>query len=101
MSRAPVPPRGKEQSKGIGGSARLEAHYPGRAARVPRVRDELSRFAELVKSPEHIHTYRITPLSLWNAAASGIAVALVIAGLAAATVFASALSLNVARNIFV
>src|SRR6056297_1646710 len=32
-------------------------------------RDELSKFAELVKSPQHIHTYRITPLSLWNAAA--------------------------------
>ena len=32
-------------------------------------RDALSKFAELVKSPEHIHTYRITPLSLWNAAA--------------------------------
>lgn len=35
-------------------------------------RDALSGFAELVKSPEHIHTYRITPLSLWNAAASGL-----------------------------
>ena len=35
-------------------------------------RDELARFAELEKSPEHIHTYRITPLSLWNAAASGL-----------------------------
>ena len=35
-------------------------------------RDALSGFAELVKSPEHIHTYRITPLSLWNAAASGM-----------------------------
>ncbi len=34
-------------------------------------RDELARFAELEKSPEHIHTYRVTPLSLWNAAASG------------------------------
>lgn len=34
-------------------------------------RDGLAQFAELVKSPEHIHTYRITPLSLWNAAASG------------------------------
>ena len=34
-------------------------------------RDELSKFAELVKSPEHIHTYRVTPLSLWNAAALG------------------------------
>src|SRR3954454_18071611 len=35
------------------------------------VRDELVRFAELEKSPEHIHTYRVTPLSLWNAAAAG------------------------------
>ncbi len=30
----------------------------------------ISRFAELEKSPEYLHTYRITPLSLWNAAAS-------------------------------
>jgi DNA excision repair protein ERCC-3 len=35
-------------------------------------RDVLARFAELEKSPEHIHTYRITPLSLWNAAAAGM-----------------------------
>ncbi len=34
-------------------------------------RDMLSIFAELEKSPEHIHTYRITPLSIWNAAAAG------------------------------
>jgi len=34
-------------------------------------RDALARFAELEKSPEHFHTYRITPLSLWNAAAAG------------------------------
>src|SRR5688500_11466796 len=34
-------------------------------------RDALARFAELEKSPEHIHTYRITPLSRWNAASSG------------------------------
>jgi DNA excision repair protein ERCC-3 len=34
-------------------------------------RDFLARFAELEKSPEHIHTYRISPLSLWNAAAAG------------------------------
>jgi len=37
-------------------------------------RDVLAGFAELVKSPEHIHTYQITPLSLWNAAASGLTV---------------------------
>jgi len=35
-------------------------------------RDSISPFSELEKSPEHIHTYRITALSLWNAAASGL-----------------------------
>jgi len=35
-------------------------------------RDAVGRFAELEKSPEHIHTYRITPLSLWNARAAGM-----------------------------
>src|SRR6478609_5859195 len=35
-------------------------------------RDWLSRFAELVKTPEHIHTYKITPIAIWNAAASGL-----------------------------
>ncbi len=35
-------------------------------------RDALSQFAELEKSPEHIHTYRLSPLSLWNAAAGGM-----------------------------
>ncbi|HOK08450.1 MAG TPA: DEAD/DEAH box helicase [Candidatus Hydrogenedens sp.] len=34
-------------------------------------RDALSAFAELVKSPEHFHTYRITPISLWNSASAG------------------------------
>jgi DNA excision repair protein ERCC-3 len=37
----------------------------------PEARDLLARFAELLKSPEHVHTYRITPISLWNAAAAG------------------------------
>jgi DNA excision repair protein ERCC-3 len=36
-------------------------------------RDALAPFAELEKSPEHVHTYRLTPLSLWNAAAAGMA----------------------------
>ncbi|MDY6965224.1 MAG: DNA repair helicase XPB [Halobacteriota archaeon] len=35
-------------------------------------RDAVGMFAELVKSPEHIHTYKITNLSLWNAAAAGM-----------------------------
>jgi DNA excision repair protein ERCC-3 len=34
-------------------------------------RDALATFAELHKCPEHVHTYRLTPLSLWNAAAAG------------------------------
>lgn len=34
-------------------------------------RAKISIFAELVKSPEYMHTYRITPVSLWNAAALG------------------------------
>ncbi len=40
--------------------------------RFAEARDALSVFAELVKSPEHIHTYRVSPLSLWNAAALGV-----------------------------
>lgn len=36
------------------------------------VRDAISPFAEIVKSPEHVHTYRISPISLWNAAATGL-----------------------------
>ncbi|MGA2480084.1 MAG: DNA repair helicase XPB [Spirochaetia bacterium] len=39
--------------------------------RYTEARDALVRFAELVKSPEHVHTYRITPLSIWNACAAG------------------------------
>ncbi|MDQ7093528.1 helicase-associated domain-containing protein [Desulfosporosinus sp. PR] len=44
-------------------------------------RDTLAIFAELEKSPEYLHTYRITPLSLWNAASSGASVASVLKGL--------------------
>lgn len=46
----------------------LEVNNPHYA----EARDALARFAELEKSPEHIHTYRLSPLSLWNAAASGL-----------------------------
>ncbi len=35
-------------------------------------RDAIGPFCELLKSPEHVHTYRITPLSVWNAAAAGM-----------------------------
>jgi DNA excision repair protein ERCC-3 len=46
-----------------------------------QARDALVRFAELEKSPEHIHTYRITPLSLWNAAAAGLGAAAIVGAL--------------------
>jgi len=46
----------------------LEVHNP----LFEEVRDILLRFADLIKSPEHIHTYRLTPISIWNAASSGL-----------------------------
>lgn len=58
-------------------SVLLEVHNP----LYEEARDTLAVFAELEKSPEYIHTYRITPLSLWNAASSGVAVADVLNGL--------------------
>ena len=45
----------------------LDVHTP----RSEEARAAILPFAELEKSPEHIHTYRITPLSLWNAAGAG------------------------------
>jgi DNA excision repair protein ERCC-3 len=47
----------------------------------PEARDAIAPFAELEKSPEHIHTYRLTPLSLWNAAAAGMSAGAMIAAL--------------------
>jgi DNA excision repair protein ERCC-3 len=49
-------------------TALLEVDHP----RADACRASLARFAELERSPEHIHTYRITPLSLWNARAAGM-----------------------------
>ena len=46
--------------------------------RYVEARDGLVRFAELVKSPEYMHTYRITPLSIWNACATGLPVATIL-----------------------
>jgi DNA excision repair protein ERCC-3 len=34
-------------------------------------RAAIAPFAELERSPEHVHTYRLTPLGLWNARAAG------------------------------
>src|SRR5262249_1250965 len=44
-------------------------------------RDAIAPFAELEKSPEHIPTYRLAPLSLWNAAAAGMPADAMIAAL--------------------
>ena len=40
--------------------------------RYAEARDLLALFAELEKSPDYLHTYRITPVSIWNAAAMGL-----------------------------
>lgn len=45
----------------------LEIGHP----RAEEARAALAPFAELERAPEHIHTYRITPLALWNARAAG------------------------------
>jgi len=50
------------------GSLLLEIQSP----QYEDVRDFLQLFAELIKSPEYIHTYRVTPLSIWNAASAGV-----------------------------
>ena len=45
----------------------LEIDHPG----APAARAAIAPFAELERAPEHVHTYRITPLALWNARAAG------------------------------
>ena len=46
----------------------LTAEHP----RYAEARDALAAFAELEKSPEYLHTYRVSPISVWNAAALGV-----------------------------
>jgi len=45
----------------------LEVDHPD----APACRAAIAPFAELERSPEHVHTYRLTPLGLWNARAAG------------------------------
>ena len=45
----------------------LEVDHPEADA----CRIAIAPFAELERAPEHIHTYRLTPLGLWNARAAG------------------------------
>lgn len=51
-------------------SVLLEVHSP----RANAAREAIAPFAELIKSPEHIHTYRLSPLSIWNARAAGVTI---------------------------
>lgn len=48
-------------------TALLEVNHPAASD----ARHDLAIFAELERAPEHIHTYRITKLGLWNARAAG------------------------------
>jgi DNA excision repair protein ERCC-3 len=48
-------------------TALLEVNHPQAAD----ARHDLAVFAELERAPEHVHTYRITKLGLWNARAAG------------------------------
>lgn len=57
----------------------LETAHP----QFEEMRNGLLPFAELVKSPEFLHTYRITPVSIWNAAATGLTAESVLGFLAA------------------
>ena len=59
------------------GTVLLDVHSPC----FEQARDDISVFAELEKSPEHIHTYSISPLSMWNAASAGISTDEIIARL--------------------
>jgi DNA excision repair protein ERCC-3 len=45
----------------------LEVDHPD----APAARGAIAPFAELERAPEHVHTYRVTPLALWNARAAG------------------------------
>jgi DNA excision repair protein ERCC-3 len=45
----------------------LEVDHPD----APAARVAIAPFAELERAPEHVHTYRVTPLALWNARAAG------------------------------
>ena len=45
----------------------LEVDHPAAA----EARAAIAPFAELERAPEHVHTYRVTPLALWNARAAG------------------------------
>src|SRR5215218_8798778 len=69
----PGPTRGRRVADGAlivqsDRSVLLEVDHP----RAEAARVAIAPFAELEKSPEHVHTYRLSPLALWNARAAGL-----------------------------
>ncbi|MGN1163785.1 MAG: DNA repair helicase XPB [Candidatus Ornithospirochaeta sp.] len=46
----------------------LDVHSPS----FEECRNDIMAFADLIKSPEHMHTYSLSPITLWNAVSSGI-----------------------------
>ena len=46
----------------------LDVHSPA----FEECRNDIMAFSDLVKSPEHMHTYSLSPITLWNAVSSGI-----------------------------
>ncbi len=72
-SRPPAPTSGWRVADGAlivqsDRSVLLEVDHP----KADAARAAIAPFAELEKSPEHVHTYRLTPLALWNARAAGL-----------------------------
>jgi DNA excision repair protein ERCC-3 len=49
------------------GSILLDAHH----AKAEEARQALAPYAEIVSAPEHVHTYRLSAISVWNALAMG------------------------------
>ncbi len=64
-------------------SVLLEVDHPG----YEDARAILARYAEIEKSPEHVHTYRLSDLALWNAAEAGATAAQILEGLASISRF--------------
>ena len=70
--RLPSPPKGCSVNDGplivqSDKTLLLEIDHPSASD----CRKAIAPFAELERSPEHVHTYRLTPLGLWNARAAG------------------------------
>ena len=73
----------------------LDVHAP----LADKCRNELIPFAELERSPEHLHTYRLTPLSLWNASSAGFMTGPLLSSYYASKNYVVRLSLAIAQEL--